>query len=221
VLPRHRRALESRPHHGSRGLASTRRGPLLGVLAALLVLAACSPASTDLTATTEPVLSPLPSSPATTSGTPSELTSRWSPPEQSVLGAYDAAMTAFDLATAEPPNPDQADLAATTVDPVLTDVRNLAATWKGFGQALRYPADSVHTITALSVEINGDTATIETCNVDDGILYEPATGTVLNNKVTTAHDRATMTLVDGTWKLSTRQQIEKWDGVTGCAVTSP
>lgn len=129
-------------------------------------------------------------------------------------------MSAFDQATANPPNPEHPALAATTVDPVLTEVRNLAASWKGFGQALRYPANSVHRIETLSVEINGDTATIETCNVDDGILYEPATGRVLNDKVTTAHDRATMTLVAGDWKLTTREQIEKWEGVAGCAIAS-
>lgn len=137
-----------------------------------------------------------------------------------MVDAYSAAMAAFDQATADPPNPDHPALAATTVDPVLTEVRNLAASWKGFGQALRYPQNSVHEITTLSVEIDGETATIETCNVDDGILYEPASGRVLNDKITTAHDRATMTLVDGTWKLTTRVQVEKWEGVAGCATAS-
>lgn len=137
-----------------------------------------------------------------------------------MVDAYLAAMEAFDQATADPPNPDHPALAATTVDPVLTEVRNLAASWKGFGQALRYPQNSVHEITPLTVEIDGETATIETCNVDDGILYEPASGRVLNDKITTAHDRATMTLVGGTWKLTTRVQVEKWEGVAGCADAS-
>ncbi len=106
------------------------------------------------------------------------------------------------------------------MDPVLTEVRNLAASWKGFGQALRYPTGSVHRIAALSVEVNGDTATIETCNVDDGVLYEPVTERVLNDKVTTAHDRATMTHLNGTWMLTTRVQVEKWEGVAGCAIAS-
>ena len=52
------------------------------------------------------------------------------------------------------------------------------------------------------------------------MLYEPATGKVLNDKVTTAHDKATMTLVDGSWKLATRAQLEKWEGVAGCAVAT-
>lgn len=162
--------------------------------------------------------------PATTGtavpGTTTSQTGRLTGEEQQVVDAYLAAMAAFDQTTADPPNPDHPALAATTVDPALTEVRDLAASWKGFGQALRYPTTSVHEITTLSVEIDGATATIETCNVDDGILYEPASGRVLNDKITTAHDRATMTLVAGTWKLATRAQVQKWEGVAGCAVAS-
>ncbi len=149
-----------------------------------------------------------------------EPTSKWTSEQQGVIDAYGRAMSAFDQATADPPNPDSPALLATTIDPVLAEVRNLASSWKGFGQALRYPANSAHRIDALSVEVVGNTATIETCNVDDGVLYEPATGKVLNDKVTTAHDKATMTLVDGSWKLATRAQLEKWEGVAGCAVAT-
>jgi hypothetical protein len=149
-----------------------------------------------------------------------EPASKWTAGQQSVIDAYGGAMSAFDQATADPPNPDSPALLATTIDPVLTEVRNLASSWKGFGQALRYPANSLHRIDTLSVEVVGKTATIETCNVDDGVLYEPVTGKVLNDKVTTAHDKATMTLVDGSWKLATRAQLEKWEGVAGCAVAT-
>ena len=68
--------------------------------------------------------------------------------------------------------------------------------------------------------MNGDKATLEACSVDDGIVYEPATGKVLNNQVTTALDKATMTRVVGIWKLATRSQLEKWQGVAGCATTT-
>ena len=54
--------------------------------------------------------------------------------------------SAFDQATADPPNPDSPALLATTIDPVLAEVRNLASSWKGFGQALRYPANSAHRV---------------------------------------------------------------------------
>lgn len=168
--------------------------------------------TTTITSTTTTTRSPGTTSPSAAA--------EWSADEQAVIDAYGAAMSAFDQATADPPNPEHPALLATTVDPVLTEVQNLASSWKGFGQALRYPAESVHRIDTIAVTVDGDAAVIETCNVDDGVLYEPATGRVLNDKVSTAHDRATMTLVDGTWMLTTREQVQKWEGVAGCAVAS-
>jgi len=223
----------SSPRDSTQGAHSWRfRARIPGTLAvalalsATLLVVACGTSSTgsaDPTATTAPQSTA--SQPSTTGtsapGTSTtEPASKWTLEQQGVIDAYGGAMSAFDQATADPPNPDSPALLATTIDPVLTEVRNLASSWKGFGQALRYPANSVHRIDTLSVEVAGNTATIETCNVDDGVLYEPATGKVLNDKVTTAHDKATMTLVDGSWKLATRAQLEKWEGVAGCAVAT-
>jgi hypothetical protein len=138
---------------------------------------------------------------------------------EAVAAAYDAAMAAFDLAATEPVRPDHPALASTTIDPALSSVRDLTSSWLGFGQALRYPTPSVHRIVILDVEVDGDTAVLETCNVDDGILYEPESGRILNDRVTTARDRATMLRVEGAWKLSQREQLDKWEGVAGCAAT--
>lgn len=190
-----------------------------------ILLAACGSSSNgaDGTTTTTTAKGAATTSPAsgstvgTTATTGTTAMPGTSADQQVIIDAYLNAMAAFDQATADPPNPDHPALAATTIDPVLTQVRNLAASWKGFGQALRYPPNSVHKITPLTVQIDGETATIETCNVDDGVLYEPATGRVVNDKVSTAHDRATMKRVDGVWKLSTREQVQKWEGVAGCA----
>jgi hypothetical protein len=37
----------------------------------------------------------------------------------------------------------------------------------------------------------------------------------------TVHSSSTMTRVDGTWKLATRTEIERWKGVAGCALDFP
>jgi len=129
-------------------------------------------------------------------------------------------MRAFDTAMADPPNPDVPELAATTIDPALGEVRRLAQQWRGFGQALKYPTPSVHRIDTLSVSVDSGTATIVTCNVDDGVVYEPASGRNLNDRVTTARDEAALSLGGGEWKLTTRVQQEKWEGVAGCAGSS-
>ena len=129
-------------------------------------------------------------------------------------------MDAFNQALTDPPNPDDPLLAQTMVDPMLSQAVKLAGEWRGFGQAGRNPAGSVRRITFISADVDGDQATVETCSVDDGIIYEPATGTVLNDEITTARDRATLTFVEGTWKLASREQLEKWEGVAGCALES-
>ncbi len=90
----------------------------------------------------------------------------------------------------------------------------------GSAKPAKYPRPQCPSNHAISVQITGDQATILACDVDDGILYEPASGKVLNSDVTTARDQATLTLVDGSWKLATRTQLQKWNGVAGCAVSS-
>lgn len=129
-----------------------------------------------------------------------------------------AARAAFSNSL-EHPDPTNPQLTATHVDPMLTEVRNTNAKWQGFGQAGRFPTNSVSRTEPLKVEVNSDTATIETCGVDDSIVYEPATGKVLNDDVTTVQATSTLTLVDGTWKLATRTEIQRWEGVAGCALT--
>lgn len=143
-----------------------------------------------------------------------------SAPEADAFAAYVSAMQAFDHALTDPPNPDDPLLAQTMVDPFLTQASKLASEWKGFGQAGKFPPDSIHRIRMIAASVDGDHAEVEACSVDDGIVYEPATGKVLNDKVTTARDKATLSRVDGVWKLAIREQLEKWEGVAGCALAT-
>lgn len=181
-----------------------------------------SPTNSEVPASATTTGSTSPRSSGTTSSTRVGTTSTSTRPaeQQEVVDAYVAAMSAFEAALADPPNPDHPALAQTMGDPLLTEVRNLAGKWRGFGQAGRFPDNSVHRTEVLSVEVKGDTATLEVCVVDDGILYEPATGRVLDEDVSTARDRATLSRADGIWRLTTREQLEKWEGVAGCAVAT-
>lgn len=202
------------------------RRPLVvsAALCGALLLASCSATGTEPTAASGPASVASSSSSvrstAPVGSVPPTTAPRWSVEQQAVVDAYREAMRAFDIALADPPNPDVPALGATTIDPALGEVRRLAQQWHGFGQALKYPTPSVHRIEPLSVSIDGAIATIVTCNVDDGVIYEPASGRTLNDKVTTARDEATLSLVGGVWKLTTRVQQQKWEGVAGCVDTS-
>jgi hypothetical protein len=144
-------------------------------------------------------------------------TSTTQDPRTQAFDGYRAALDALNHALSNPPNPSDSLLPQTMVDPMLSQSTNLAGEWRGFGQAGRYPAHSVRRVTLVSADVSGDQATIEACIVDDGVVYDVATGKVINDQVTTALDKATLTLVGGTWKLATRDQVQKWQGVAGCA----
>jgi hypothetical protein len=136
--------------------------------------------------------------------------------EIAVVESYRTALAAIEQ-TLSGAEADGATLTATVTDPLLSEVVNLSGSWAGFGQVLRYPSTSIRRIDPVSVVVTGDEATIESCRVDDGQIVEQPSGRVLNDEVTTSLDRAVMRRVDGQWKLSTRVQLEKWNGVTGCA----
>jgi hypothetical protein len=138
-------------------------------------------------------------------------------PRTQAFDGYRAALDALDHALSNPPNPSDPLLAQTMVDPMLTQSRNLASEWQGFGQAGKYPPHSVRRQTLISATVTGNQASLQACSVDDGIVYDISTGKTINDNVTTALDKATLTLVGGTWKLATRDQVQKWQGVAGCA----
>jgi hypothetical protein len=141
-------------------------------------------------------------------------------PGAAVEAAYRQAMAAFDEATAGAADPNYPALVATMADPALSAVRNTVAAWSGFGQALRYPEASQHRIAILDTALDGDTAVLEVCTVDDGILYEVTGGRILNDSVSTTLARATLVWTDQRWRLSEREPLERWEGVGGCAAFS-
>jgi hypothetical protein len=154
---------------------------------------------------------------SSTTGTSAASSEDWSLEQQEVIDGYLAARDAFS-ASLESPDPADPALAATHVDPMLAEVRNTNAEWLGFGQAGRFPDGSVAFVEPLSVEVDGDTATIETCGVDDSIVYDTTTGEVLDDDVVTVQATSTLVRDGGIWKLSTRSEVQRWEGVAGCAL---
>lgn len=218
IHPYERPMWRPKPVNDSAGLRSLRRVACAAAFVLAFLVAGCGGDAPGASPTTTTLASKPTSTTVITPG--SSLTTSTVDVESAVFDSYRSAIDAFNHALTDPPNPDDPLLAQTMVDPMLSQAVKLAGEWRGFGQAGRAPADSVRKITLISADVDGDKATIEACSVDDGVIYEPATGTVLNDEVTTARDRATLMLVDGTWKLASREQLEKWEGVAGCALES-
>ena len=67
------------------------------------------------------------------------------------------------------------------------------------------------------VEVVGDSATVQDCATNDGIIYRVASGQVLDEGVVTRSVEATMLAVDGVWRLADTRVLQEWKGVAGCA----
>ena len=66
--------------------------------------------------------------------------------------------------------------------------------------------------------VNWDSTGLD-CSINDTIVYRVATGEVVDDSTVTRSVSATMRKVDGVWKLASTSEIQKWEGVAGCALS--
>lgn len=206
---------------GPSGLAGTMRTPLfhraVGVaVLACVVFAGCSdngsarPGGSDASSTTTSVDSSVPADePSTTSAADVAV---------SIRAAYDAAASGF-IEASKTSDPDHPLLAATHTGPMLEQRRLVLTGRRRDGRASRQPPGSVYRIEHEKLEmVDATSARLTVCVVDDGVVYEVASGVVVNDRVETGRANAVMRLEDGVWKLAERELVEEWPGVAGCAV---
>ncbi len=71
------------------------------------------------------------------------------------------------------------------------------------------------------ISIDGDTAVVRDCAVDDSVLVDMGTGRVVDGEGKVETVLYTVVLVrtglDAPWKVSFTKAEQRWDGVTGCA----
>jgi hypothetical protein len=68
--------------------------------------------------------------------------------------------------------------------------------------------------------VNGDQAVVQECVVSDGVIIRRGSGEVVNDEVTTHNVRGEMQRVEGVWRVSAAQLVQRWQGVAGCAHAS-
>lgn len=140
--------------------------------------------------------------------------------EAEIVDRYLAFWDARFEANTEPVNPDDPRLADLATGPQLDNVREETKQRADAGLALRRPEDTVTERRPRIIEVEGDVATIQDCAINDSIVYRVATGEVLDDSVVTRSVSATMRLVDGQWRLEATRELQKWEGVAGCALAS-
>lgn len=168
------------------------------------------------------------SSTTSTSTTTTEPTTSSSAPPEDDAAALEAEITDRYLAfwdarfeaNTEPVNPDDPRLAEFATGAQLDNVVEETRQRVDAGLALRRPEDSVTERRPRVVELDGDEATIQDCAINDSIVYRVATGEVIDDSIVTRSVSATMRLVDGEWRLEGTRELQKWEGVAGCALAS-
>jgi len=88
------------------------------------------------------------------------------------------------------------------------------------GRAFRAASEPRNFRRVVVVSVEGDRAEVQECFVDDGQVIERATGRVLNDAVSTQSVLGTLRRVDGQWRVSGSDLVQRWEGVAGCALAS-
>jgi hypothetical protein len=88
------------------------------------------------------------------------------------------------------------------------------------GLAFRRAANPAGIQNVTIVTVDGDHAVVQECVVSDGVIIRRDTGAVVNADVATHNVRGELARVDGVWKVSSAQLVQRWDGVAGCARAS-
>lgn len=177
-----------------------RRVPLLASVS-VVILAACGHGPATPSPTPTPTAKPSASS--TAGGTQTAV----------VLHAFEASLTAFDVAVREM-NPDDPQIPATATDDQVIHELTTLNSWKV--QGITAKGDLPHVIDSHVVSMTAATAQVKGCVYDPGVLIYKATGKdVPTNTAGQFYIDvdASLVLAEGAWKISKSQTQSE---VTAC-----
>ncbi len=142
------------------------------------------------------------------------------PDQEAVIGAYLGFWNARNAANTGTPNPQDPALAEFATGGQLEWV--IAETQRHLdeGVALRAAPNPANYHRIMGVAVDGETATVQACVVDDWLMVDRATGQVLNDAVSTQSAKGTLHFVEGAWRVAGTELLQKWEGVAGCALAS-
>ena len=210
---------------------STKQWLLIGAAAALVLIAGIVAISVqdddqglDTVATPESPTTVVPTpTPTPTSAPPTTVVPTTTPAPEvlDVAAQIRAYFDARNSALAAPvPDPDE----SLQFDQFAEGeaLSNLNEDVQGFyeaGRATRPGEEGLGDVRVGFVDARSSAASAVACEVNDGVLYEVATGNVVNDDVVTRELEIFLTMQDGVWKLESVRGIEQWDDVAGCALS--
>ena len=130
--------------------------------------------------------------------------------ETAYRNAVGAAQEAFAV-----PDPDYPPLAVYNTGRMLATWRDRLVDLRSSGEVGRFPAGSVHRIRVDDVVLSGAaTAVVDACEVDDAVVTVVRSGVIVNDALSSFHNRGELTLAHGRWQLSSRTTLLKERGAT-------
>lgn len=137
--------------------------------------------------------------------------------EDQIVARYIGYWDARFAANTGTPNPDDPALreyaTGAQLDAVISETRSNLDD----GLALREADKPADLQRVRVVEVEGNRAVVQECVVDDAVVVRRDGGEVVNDAVATHNVRGELLKVDGRWRVSKAQLIQRWEGVAGCA----
>jgi hypothetical protein len=150
-------------------------------------------------------------------------TTTTTPPTTEPLTEEDAILAAVDgfwqtvVESSQPPDPDHPGLeqylTGRQYEVTLDRIRHKLL----LGQATRYPEDSRYSHSPELQSMSADSAVVADCGVDDLIVYDVASGRILNDAVSTTLWELRLLKAEGQWRVSESLIAEQWEGAVECA----
>ena len=191
------------------------RTPLLVAVLLALLVSACSGDDAAIPAGTTTTL---PSKTSVTSDNATTTTRAAASVEADITQRYEAFWDERFAANQAPVDPAKAGLREFATGAQLNEVIAETTRNRDEGIAFRRPKDTVYKRRVHVISVEGDVARVQDCVTNDGIVYRVASGEVVDDKVATNSLEAVMRRVDGVWKLESTKLLQRWDGVSGCAL---
>jgi hypothetical protein len=136
-------------------------------------------------------------------------------PKTAVLAAYQRFWQVW-LEANNPPNPNDPRLAEVDTGAQLSLDR--AAIRKNLADGIAFrkasPSRADHRIAMISLSANR--ALLQDCSLDDGIVIDRSSGSVVNADVLTYLWKVTLVKKGGQWKVEDNTKVRKWPGANDC-----
>lgn len=174
-------------------------GALAALVAVVVLVVAVGPCTDD----DDPATPPPPTDPTTTTLSP----------EQQVQEAYEA-FARMGARLLQAPDPNDHEIAQRATGKAREDLISGLTALRESNQ--RYELGPQYAHEVLSVRLNGDTAVLEVCLVDDVRLLDVATGSTVGAGVTTSWSTVALTQVDQAWLVSSVTEDRVEEGETEC-----